>query len=201
MDMLEVRPQTYHPHPILFLWSLGLPSLVEYELEVHTGRDASAGTTAAVQVVLFGDAGNSGVQHLQNSSTHQDRFQPGHVILFALQLSRFTSVLDNVFCRLMFSRSLAQLLESWRVWKCGMTTQEHVSLNWLYHCFKSYCMIRDWGVFSFLAVAPSWFLEKMIIREGKDGIADFVFDCNRYDLLCILSTDFGLIGWIQVKGS
>ncbi|XP_062515940.1 uncharacterized protein LOC134191347 isoform X2 [Corticium candelabrum] len=109
-----------------------LPSFVEYELEVHTGHDPSAGTTAAVQVVIFGDGKHSNVQHLEQSLTHRANFQTGNVDVFTIRCTALGR------------------LKGLKVWHDNTGT------------------------------SPSWFLEKMVVREGKDGIADFVFDCYRW---------------------
>jgi hypothetical protein len=109
-----------------------LPSQVQYEIEIHTGPDSSAVMTASVQLVLFGDAGNSGVQCLQHSSTHQIKFQPGSVDVFTISCAALGK------------------LKGLKVWHDN------------------------------IGASPSWLLEKVVVREGKEGIADFVFDCNRW---------------------
>lgn len=69
--------------------------LVNYKVEVHTGKKPSAGTDADVFVNLFGEWGDTGERWLRKSETHKNKFERGHVDVFnieAVQLKRLHKI-------------------------------------------------------------------------------------------------------------
>lgn len=55
-------------------------SVIRYEVEVYTGREAGADTDANVYIQLFGERGDTGKRGLVQSD-NEDMFQEGQVNL------------------------------------------------------------------------------------------------------------------------
>ncbi|XP_065828991.1 uncharacterized protein [Oscarella lobularis] len=62
-----------------------LPTRVEYQIEVHTGSEPLAGTTAKIFVNIYGEAGNSGPREL--SRKNESYFQRNQVDIFTVSSS------------------------------------------------------------------------------------------------------------------